>query len=532
MKKIKHALLKINLGRIYILLTVFLWFGVMYVSAVTLNFMGINIWSIDKKFSEVVFRAAGNDFMWSFFWLNARSLTTWEVVSISWSVWSTKTCFKQVRWLYYNAQRWNRIWPLDDATKDYLLSYDNSYNNLTISGWLYTSCSGDEYSIYGQIKYTVSWDSYSSYLVAWTKYNRDTNTISWEFARNFQRFDNKYPIWYIYDDRGWGIGFVGWEGYASNHGSLITSLNAGSGINNLFSYWGNNNSEIIWPWWITISTNWWNAINTLLNIWIQWTIWLSFSINNIEKNTLLWNFDRKTLIFNTLNVNFSKLINQVIQNAENICRDKYVDWSSVNFNVNSNLFCIDFSLGWNKFITLDNTDITNLKNKILVIKNGDVKLGSAMSTTDWPTSIFIDRWNLIINQNTNLIWIDWNWYPSVNNAVTSWAYLKWNFIVNGLIMWYNWSNVSAFGRKLFINWKLASLNTPSMPSAWRSTQVQEVLSTWAYNNYIWLDRVFTRECDPIFGTGSDGVDCSSTWDRNALLPLIIIDGYFPSNLLK
>lgn len=532
MKKIKHALLKINLGRIYILLAVFLWLGVMYVSAVTLNFIGINIWSIDQKFSEVVFRAAGNDFMGSFFWLNARSLTGWEVVSISWSAWWTKTCHKQVRWLYYNAQRWNRIWPLDNATKNYLLSYNSSYNNLTISWWLYTSCSGDEYSIYWQISYQVSGDSYSSYLVAWTKYNRNTNTISWEFAKSFQRFDNKYPIWYIYDDRGWWIGFVGWRWDYSDHISLITSINSGSGINNIFSYWGNG--DIYWPSWIRISTNWWNAINTLLNIWIQWTIWLSFSINNIEKNTLLWNFDRKTLIFNTLNINFSKLINKVRQNAEDICRDKFSKYTSntnIDFNWD-NIFCLDLSSRTNKTYTLDNIDITDLKNKILVVKNGNIKLSYTMWVTDWPTNIFIDKWNLIINQNTNLISIDWNWYPNSTNAVTSWAYLKWNFIVNGLIMWYNWSNISEFGSKLFINWKLASLNTPSMPSAWRNSQVQEVLSTWAYNNYIWLDRVFTRECDPILGTGSDGVDCSWTWDRNALLPLIIIDGYFPSNLLK
>ncbi|MCF7835152.1 hypothetical protein K9M48_03800 [Candidatus Gracilibacteria bacterium] len=532
---------KINLMRIYILLTIFLGLGAVWVSAqTTLNFVGVNIGSIDQKFSDVVFRANGNDFMGSFFWLNAKSLDSGEVISFSGSS-PEKTCFKQVRGLYYNSQRGNRVRPLDSATRDYLSFSNPSYNNLTISGGLYTSCSGDEYSVYGQVSYHVSGDSYNSYLVAGTKYNRGTNTISGEFAKSFQRFDNKFPIGYIYDSHGGGIGFVGsfpgggstQAGSANNHSNLITSLNNGSGINNIFGYGGTNNSEINGGG-ITISTTAGNALNTLLNVGIQGTIGLSFSVNTVEKNTLLGNFDRKTLMFNTLNVNFSKLINQVRQNSENMCRGKYKDVGFITTFADDNLFCIDFNLSSAKKIVLNSTDIFNLRNKILITKNGDIQIDKTMSSTDGPTSIFIDNGNLILNQNMGGISMDGNGYPSISNAVTSGAYLKGNFIVNGLIYALSGSTKSDFGHKLFINGKLASLNTPSIPSEGRKAQVKDVLNTGAdtYNNFIRLDRVFTRQCDPINGIGDDNVNCSHSGDNNALLPLVIIDGYYPNNLIK
>ncbi len=540
---------EIKLIRIYLLLVLFVSFGAVAFATTTLDFVWINIWSINQKFSEVTFQANWNDFMWSIFWLNAKNLIsetnhTWEIITISGGTVS-KRCGMQVRWIYYNSQRWNRLWPMDQDTLKYFrdsAGVGGGYSGLNLSWWLYTSCSGDEYSIYGQLTYHVEWDTEDSHIVAWVKYNRDNNTISGALARSLQRFDNKYPIWYIYDDHWGGIWFIWsftgwWEWNPIAHSNIIAKLNQWSWINNLFWYGGSNNSEIN-GWWISIRTTAWNAINTLMNAWIQWTIWLSFSVNTVEKNTILWNFDRKTLIFNALNVNFSKLINVVKKNAESLCKGKYENENQPTYSTNKNLFCIEFpATETQNNIVINNADREDLKNKTIIVKNWDVRIAWWMWVSEWPVNIFIDRWNLLLANNTDdAVGFDKNGYATTTNDVTKWINLKWNFIVNGLVMWANKTTRAkeSFGHKLFVNWKFASLNTPNYPSLNRTDQVSTLFGTSVNNNWIWLGNVFKRECDPISWSWSDNgrTACNNSTDRNALLPLIIIDGNYISPLLQ
>jgi hypothetical protein len=531
----KIKMKKISLIRIYTLLVIFLWLGAIASASTMLNFIWINMWSIDQKFSEVAFKARWNDFMGAIFWLNAKSIETWEVIKVGGGI-KEKTCFKKVRWIYYNAQRWNRLRPLDEDTLAYFTWTSATYNNLSMSGWLYTSCSGEEYSIYGQVTYHVGWDSYDSHITAWVQYDRTANAYSWSFARSLQRFDNKYPIGYIYDDRWGGIWFVWGLWNANDYSLVIAKLNQWSWINNLFWYQGTNNdiySTVLWTS-ITVSSSKWNAINTLMNAWVRWTVWLSFSVNTVEKNTILWNFEKKTLIFNALNINFSKLINEVRKSTENLCKWKY-EWADEydsNYFSNKKIICLDFSWDSNNYITIDQSDWTNLKNKTIVIKNWDVRIAQWMWIEQGPVNLFIDKWNLLVANNTwSIIWFDGNWYPT-NAWVTKWINLKWNFIINGLIIWAKnngmWRTKEAFKHKLFFNWKLASLNTPSYPSQWRIDQITSIFNTWANNIWIWLGNVFKRECNPIDWDWSDNgfTPCDGTWDRNALLPLIIVDGNY------
>ncbi len=527
MKKINNSYRRVSFMRVYLLLVIFLWLGSIVSAFTDLKFVGVNMQSIEQKFSAVAFKARGNDFIGSIFWLNAKNIETGEVVTISGS--PDKRCFKQVRWIYYNSQRWNRLRPMDQDTLTYFRWTSNTYNNLSMSGWLYTSCSGDEYSIYGQLTYHVSWDSYNSHITAGTKYNRTTNTISWSFSKSLQRFDNKFPIGYIYDDHWWGIWFVWWQWNTAQYGALLTKLNWGSWINNIFKYGGTNDSEIT-GWWIAIPTTKWNAINTLMNVGVRGTIWLSFSVNTVEKNTILGNFDKKTLVFNALNINFSKLINEVRKNTEALCKWKYEDWSLITDFTNKNLFCIDFSLWSDTYITIYNYHWINLANKIIVVKNWDIRIGWWMWVSEWPVNIFIDKWNLLIANNTgSAANFDWNGYAVTSPWLTKWVNLKWNFIINGLIIWANklsWTK-EAFKHKLFFNWKLASLNTPAYPSQWRIDQITNLFGNTTNNAWIRLGKVFTRECDPMVWIGSDWwTPCGNILDRNASLPLIITDGNY------
>jgi hypothetical protein len=160
-----------------------------------------------------------------------------------------------------------------------------------------------------------------------------------------------------------------------------------------------------------------------------------------------------------------------------------------------------------------------------------------MWVSEWPVNIFIDRWNLLLANNTDdAVGFDKNGYATTTNDVTKWINLKWNFIVNGLVMWANKTTRAkeSFGHKLFVNWKFASLNTPNYPSLNRTDQVSTLFGTSVNNNWIWLGNVFKRECDPISWSWSDNgrTACNNSTDRNALLPLIIIDGNYISPLLQ
>jgi len=132
MKKTKHANWKMIPIRTYILLLIaFLWLGAIVSAATTLRFVGINMWYIDQKISDVIFITSGNNTSWSILWLNTKSIETWKILTDNMG--QTMKCFKQIKWLYSNAKRWNILLPLDQDTLNYL-----SWSDLTFSGWMCT----------------------------------------------------------------------------------------------------------------------------------------------------------------------------------------------------------------------------------------------------------------------------------------------------------------------------------------------------------------------------------------------------------
>lgn len=111
--------------------------------------------------------------------------------------------------MYFNSQRGKRVWPLDQYTLALLQQTSSSYDGLQMSGGLFTSCTGYNYSIYGQISYNQS--GTISSVVAGTNLDYFHNEYGFNgivhFADSLQYFDNKTPIGYIRDSFG-GIGFV------------------------------------------------------------------------------------------------------------------------------------------------------------------------------------------------------------------------------------------------------------------------------------------------------------------------------------
>lgn len=120
----------------------------------------------------------------------------------------SKTCSKQIRWLYYNSQRWNAFWPLDADTLTELQSLHSGYNNLEIQGGLFTDCDGDTQHVYGQIVHTYDGGQYI--MNAWTDVDTANNVYTLQYDTSLT-ITGWLAQWYIVDSIG-GIASV--EGLA------------------------------------------------------------------------------------------------------------------------------------------------------------------------------------------------------------------------------------------------------------------------------------------------------------------------------
>jgi len=474
---------------------------------IMLNFADIDVSSFEDRFSLVHFTAPGNNFPWSIFRLPTISVNQTVKLWVH-----QKICTKQLRGLYFNSQRGKRVRPLDQQTLWLLRNQHSSYNNLELSWGLYTTCdSGTNYGIFWAITYVRR--GQTGYVVAGTKLDYPNNKILPSMANSFQYFDNKVPIGYIYDSDG-GIGFVG--GILSGHESLIEYLNGGWTINSGFTY--------LWDTIVSNSggrettiTNSWNAMETMRNMIIKGSVGLPKSIDEKERSSFLGNLDAQTVIYNWSDINSSTVINFAKQKAQELCQGKEKNILPL---ANADTIACYENIDLN--IDLWSTEYIN---KTIIVKNGDVMLQGGMNINSSPLDLFIDKWLVYLPEPITAIDFDDEGFPATPWA-SSWLYIKWNFLINGLIVW-NWLN--PFDHKLHLQGKITMLNTPTTPTQWRIDQIEWLLGT-GYENNINLQNIFTRTCG-LWGTGTDGSSCISNNIISAI-PLVILNGNYSSNLLQ
>lgn len=153
-----------------------------------------------------------NEFNGMFLWRDEEFLVTPEVVTDGTT---TYNCRAKLKGVYYNNQRWNRRWPLDDETKTLLANNDSSYNNITISGWLFSFCNGmPSRNTVGQITHTNTNGGPVYKLIGWG-FNPNLSNNTYSFAtlpqQNAGAFLTsgslkwywKNAFWFIYDSAGW-----------------------------------------------------------------------------------------------------------------------------------------------------------------------------------------------------------------------------------------------------------------------------------------------------------------------------------------
>ncbi len=495
--------------------------------AISLSFKSINIW---LSVIGINFSGPWNEFLGSLLIDKIVDLTGSDIQTINLGG-KSRICSKQILWLYFNSQRWNRLRPLDQSSWEQLKEISPSYDDLTeFIWWLYTNCIGtwiDASSIFGQIKHVWKWETY--YIVAWTQMNYNANQFIPSFADSFQLFDvNQWilSLWFIRDNHG-GIGLVWWPSRLVNGvggvsvpewtTNLIGFLNASWSIKTAFNYsWGyittTNPSTLVWwnfsDWYLDL---WWT--NLFWNLFVRGSVWISNSYQ--DKDSLPTTTQTEALLFNLSDINISTLVNAARKNSSSLCRDKWMSWSSLSSS-SSDILCFK-----NTNLNIDLADAAKYWKKTIVLVNGNVIATNSMKGNNSPLELFIDKGNLYLKDPSvsDLEYFNWEWYPdSFPNDNFQSEFLKWVFIINGLIIW-SWSTWPTFQHKLVIHGRITSLNSPEA-TAKRIQQVNAVL--WAgFDGMIDLDNIFVRKCS-LGWTGSDSTKCNWAWDV-VKKPFVIID---------
>lgn len=505
---------KMNLFIKSVLVVILLfWWSISLASAANFKMDLTRINMIDlEKISPIHFKDNNNDFWWFIYFSNwTGEWDDYEGVgyadTIVWenAEWESVryNCKRKLKWFYYNSERWERLWPLDPDTWQTLKQGDDS---LDMEWGLYTLCAKDWYDeqvafcedsaeeegpdgdaseciaeakakfvadqgYFWAITHKYQWQTFA--LVAWVNYEKKSSWIEMnnEIASTFTRYDNKFPVWFIYDPN-WWIGFVWCELTWSTSPAEVLEAVQNTWIVNLFEYASKTGIKLkeginLW----LNCENIWADWNSLIWLIIQWLIWMSRDTDV----SILWNAtDSKMQYFSSANINNATLMNYSRQRAENLCRGKRASTADLS----NSIICVDSPEGG----TLDAT-ITEFKWKTIIVKNWNVKVSPAVSEDEQYYDIFIGSWNLIIDETNAKLFVfkkDWfisnstpeNFRNSINQEIVdanneernfehAWddvavaALLKWNFIVN----WWVKGASGKLSRKYFIHGKFTTKDT-------------------------------------------------------------------------
>ena len=518
----------------------------------TITINGIKNQALANRFSTVHFNVGGNDFWGGFFWTEAKKLSTPQIITTT-ANWESLSCTDQVRGFYYNSQRGERLWPLDEESKGDLSSVKQDYENLSINGGFYTNCqkgtinkknefipddpanrTNPHTAIYGRITHEYKGKQYSLY--AGLLNNTTNNELPpAELRCNLQRIDNQYPFGYIYDKAG-GIAMVGayvksdkLDSVKKFHNAFTDKLKQQKCVNDFYSMKESEDPNN--PGTKPVTDDWTlgpldndlifgngSALETMMNLGIRGIVGLSSQV--LDQKEIKGNTKQTSLLVSTTE-NISNIINIANKRAESLCRNR---WG--NLNPNGDVICAKNG---------GSIDPKTYAGKTIIIQQGDLTLNDYMETTNQPITILLMTWDIKLpNTKANQTFLG-NGYPKKNGIIKA-NFLKGNFIINGLIQGDSNSN-NEIQRKLIVHGKIASFNTLNTPTK----EVKENIGRIGIdpNKKIGLSEIFTWKCNPKEGTDIDKKPCGQLAEgqdpnRNFLVDKSfgLIDMYFPSKLFK
>ena len=467
------------------------------------------------------FNVGGNYFGGLFILTSLKDLWDGNSVNITLNS-SNVQCGKQVKGYYWTPLRATALYPLDNDSK----SYWPGYNDLTLEGWFYTDCrwpSIDTNNIVWQIKYIYRWTDLFS-LQAGIDLDPTANKPKrTKFAPNFGFWNSNFLIWFLWDSE-YGVSFV-W-GELDNPTCLINATNGGTNIEDLV--WWVDASTIYFTWTcagLTWNTYWFGGIvKSLLGIVGGYSVsqgskWDTINLGQISGTT--WDYYRRTAFQIWWSIsNISQIINQVNKNAEILCR-----WKATVTTISK--WAINCITPWqNATISQDLT--TDGKDTYIILRDGNLIVKKSQKGP-WAIHVFIDKWNMLIDNNIDTQLMDSQGELASTSPVTFGTLLRWNFIIRWLIGWWNGTQATGFKHKLYIHWMLATYNTLDDPNPVRKNYIINELG-WD-SDIIKFEDAFSWRCQDT-GLGTDGAECSNPTDQWATNPIIIIKKIIPSLLLR
>lgn len=535
--------------------------------AASIIFRGFMSWDpISSAYSMVHFSfpQGQNDYQGWIFWLPSTEKE--ETLSYGGQ---SRTCSKQVRGLYYNEQRWQRLWPMDTASLNYLRQINSYYDSLGYAGWLFTTCTWGNYvndtmSIYGQITYTdqlLPTNYQKSTLSAWFLYNVNNKISQLGFFPTLAYFNNETPLGYIYDSIS-GVGFVG--GKFTAHDDIINDINNGSGINEVFSIWDWRRSCYHDNLNICVNSNIDAWMDTAWQLTILWnTLFSRWWLTQTDRKSILGNISKTSAVIFSDIINTADILNPLRRNSNNLCRGKtWYDSASAPVLSSSefawlNIICIANQLQSDEYNPDSDPLVIRLRNtsdyvgKDIIVRGRDVILEGSMPDTESELNIFVDKWNIFLKPtNTGYRSFDMNWAPKsplatkpLPTASTWFAYghyIKGNILINGLIAWWTGTMTEpepgGLPIKYYVYGKIGTLNTALDPSLWRENMVLNTLTIAEANplmDSINLTNVFTWQCGIwLTQTGSDNIPCQLANDRFKNASFVLINQRIETHILQ
>lgn len=435
---------------------------------------------------------------------------------------NSKFCSVKLEGLYYNSQRGDRLWPLDETSLASLKKGGKKYENLQVQGGLYTSCgTGDEYSIYGIVEHHLPGET-EYFLAAGVQYDLPHNRILADSPLHctLQLINNKTAVGYLYDYQG-GVGFVGGQVPSPVQNEILSNmLNGGKCINQIFEPKTEDTLGATIGGKLREIRNENSLENLKWNLAVRGIVGLTNDIFLQSKTDIEGNFGQKSQTVRTSAVSLANAVNTARKKSEKLCRGK---WNSNRGNIR----CFDEG-GTKELLSLE-PGIT------YVFKNTNLELKSFMQNAinPAPVNLFIDGGLLYLPSSVHTgslsYFSDAGYRTSKAEAVSQGNFLKGNFIINGLLAP---SSEAGIENKLYVHGKLLSLNTYDTPNQERIRFIQQLLKNTFEEKRINYRELFTWSCDEnvVSGIANDGTLCGKGSSEFARAPLSVIDMDFPSLL--
>ncbi len=450
-------------------------------------------------------------------------------------------CNSQLKWYYIDLlYKPVALWISMD-NENYLNSIDRN-RKVNFTGWLYTNCVWEGIlsdAVIGWWNWKDSTNNDEISLYGWFVYNWENNKIKFEdWYVNSLRYINWLKlVWYI-DSNIWWVWIIWVQMWWVKVWDIKSSLK-----------WIKNN-------WITLVR--WNKVNIgwkvfsltegIMNLWkIAVNGWISIiSRSNIENNkneilsmlgikrgSSVSNQKRGTISILNSQINIWKVKSMVRKKAYEICRWRWDDISTgETFDNNSKLPKIECIRNvWDDPITVNiNYDVSKDGHKILVLWKGvNLSINKSMRGK-WYMEVYMDWGNMLISNDIDLVKLDWNGEEVNVWEVTSWAVIKWVYVINGLLWGKDGWWITNFRHKMYIKWSILSLNTIWVPNESRVRYVDKVV--WITDkDKISLSSIFNWYCKE-WWIWSDGVKCNWRNDKYREKSLILIKKSYNSVLLK